>query len=154
VSDLNSVHCSRKQSCHDLDPVHWIRSHANFNSSIQNNLIIGFHPTLLQKGVNFVRAYFEDASLSNDGVLGRGIYFVSNYKAAVKRAAVKGAVIICARLNLGIRTDVYDLSQVPRQHQEYQDFRSVYYHHPRGIFYDEFVVSHRDQIEDCALVAL
>ena len=83
-------------------------------------------------------------------MLGKGIYFATNYKATFAKANNKG-IVVCARLRLGKTKIITQLTQIDGNEEE-TGFECLFFKHPGGDEYNEFVIYDEDQILNLAII--
>lgn len=159
-SELGSMICATNPStnCLITDSQHRALSHPKdlFKIKFEDvklnqrgvNIAVGFHQTTIEVARMILTTSFK---LSEDGMIGPGIYFANNYDITEhkRNQSTEGGAIFCAKIDMGKvcvidnKIDDTDLSK---------KFNSKYLAHGGGEKYDEFVIYNENQIIEYTIV--
>jgi len=157
-NELGSMECASGNTCILTDTQHRALSHpkdmfkikfadAKFNQR-GINVVCGFHQTTIEAARSILTTSFR---LSDDGMLGPGIYFANNYDITDHKARQgnNGGAIFCAKIDMGKVCMIENKNDNVDQRKQYN---SKYLVHGGGDKFDEFVVYDENQIIEYTIV--
>ena len=157
-NELGSMECASTSSCILTDTQHRALSHpkdmfkikftdAKFNQR-GLNIVCGFHQTTIAAARSILTTSFR---LSDDGMLGPGIYFANNYDITdhKRNQSTEGGAIFCAKIDMGKICLIENKSDNLDRRKQYN---SKYLVHGGGDKYDEFVIYDESQIIEYTIV--